>query len=174
MCHLIYKLPTSSPKVFLALSLTSFVPSFMSIQIRRSACGGCQGYITLISYLNIRLNILSLILGYSLVHIYSFYFYVLCKWQYIEKTLTTIMCGGFFFFCKRSQPPLIFESRAIYNSPLRLLMHFNSFNWPILLSLEFLLLFPTKNNGRVWSIVNSPNPHGIKVNPLFPSISRCL
>ena len=58
----------------------------------------CQGYVTLISYLNIRLNVLSLILSYSLVHIYSFYFYVLCKWQYVEEALTTIMCGGFFLF----------------------------------------------------------------------------
>ena len=99
MCPLIYRLPTSSPKVFLVLSLTSFIPSFMSVKIRRSACAGgrgeCQGYVTLISYLNIRLNILSLILGYSLVHIYSFYFYLLCKWQYIEETLTTIIGGVF-------------------------------------------------------------------------------
>ena len=58
----------------------------------------CQGYVTLISYLNIRLNVLSWILSYSLVHIYSFYFYVLCKWQYVEEALTTIMCGGFFLF----------------------------------------------------------------------------
>ena len=26
--------------------------------------------------------------------IYSFYSYVLCKWQYIEEILTTIICGG--------------------------------------------------------------------------------
>ena len=27
--------------------------------------------------------------------IYSFYFYVLCKWKYKEETLTKIICGGF-------------------------------------------------------------------------------
>ena len=71
-------------------------------------------------------------------------------------------------------PPLTFERRAIANSPLRLLMHFNSFNLPILLSLEFRLLSQHRTMIRVWSMVNSPNPHGIKVNPLFPSISRSL
>ena len=66
----------------------------------------CQGYVTLISYLNIWLNILSLILGYSLVHIYSFYFYVLCKWQYIEETLTTIIGGVFLLMFTWYQSPL--------------------------------------------------------------------
>ena len=65
----------------------------------------CQGYVTLISYLNIWLNILSLILGYSLVHIYSFYFYVLCKWQYIEETLTTIIGGVFLLMFTWYQSP---------------------------------------------------------------------